>query len=179
MPGRVETLHRSGIEYAKIGVFARAPSTDLLHVIRQCCSIGSNIILVCFAETPPSRRDIGAFAAAGISGAMLDTAGKTGQSLTGLLTTDVLAEFVTTVHRHDLICGLAGSLSINDIGRLSSLGADYLGFRGALCRNAVRESEFSEPAAARVRAAIDRAKQSGNAPNAEPMTPPTHGLEHI
>ena len=177
MPGRVEKLHGAGIEYAKIGVFARSPSPDLVHVIKHCCSIGPKIILVCFAEIPPSPHDIGAFAATGIAGAMLDTAGKTGPRLTGLLSSKDLAEFVAAVHSCDLICGLAGSLAIKDIGRLSSLGPDYLGFRGALCRHAVRESTFSESAAMQVRDAIDRIGKSGDPRNIELVAPQLHGLQ--
>lgn len=155
MPPRVELLHAAGVEYAKIGIFSQSPSRELLGVIQNCCSVGPKIVLVCFAEAPPSTADMGALATTGIAGAMLDTAGKTGPSLTGLLSIEGLTEFVSSVHRYNLICGLAGSLTLNDIGQLSPLGPDYLGFRGALCRNAIRESEFSEFAASQVRAAID------------------------
>jgi len=154
MPQRVERLHANGVEYAKIGVFAQSPSAELLKVVHSCSAIGPKIILVCFAESPPSTRDLHAFAASGIAGAMLDTATKSGPSLCGLLSLAQLRDFVSTVHGDGLICGLAGSLRLDDISRLSPLEADYLGFRGALCHNAQRRSEFSESAAAQVRAAL-------------------------
>ncbi len=165
MPTRVKKLHEAGIEYVKIGAFARALSADFVQAINHCCSIGSKIILVCFAESPPTRDDIRTLATTAVSGVMLDTARKAGPSLMGLMSIKDLAGFVTEVHRYDLICGLAGSLGIDDVCCLSSLGADYLGFRGALCRNALRESGFSEFAATKVRDAIDQADKSNEASN--------------
>ena len=165
MPIRVKKLHEAGIEYVKIGAFARSLSADFVQVINHCCSIGSKIILVCFAESPPTIDDIRTLATTAVSGVMLDTARKAGPSLMGLMSIKDLAGFVTEVHRYDLICGLAGSLVIDDVCCLSRLGADYLGFRGALCRNALRESGFSEFAATRVRDAIDRADKSNEASN--------------
>ncbi len=176
MPARVKNLHRAGIEYVKIGVFAHSPSPDLLRVIKLCCSIGPKIIVVCFAEDPPSQRDIAAFSSTGISGAMLDTAQKTGKRLTQIMTSADLAEFVTAVRQRELICGLAGSLSINDIGCLSKLTPDYLGFRGALCRNGMRESGFSESAATQVRRAVNREAENGDHTNDESPVPELHDM---
>ena len=165
MPSRVETLHAVGVDHAKIGIFAACPSAELLQTIRQCCVVGVKVILVCFAEEPPDPTDINAYAACGIAGVMLDTANKTGPSLTGLLSTKELGEFVATVHRHDLICGLAGSLVLSDVDKLSALKPDYLGFRGALCSNAVRESQFSYAAAMRVRECLDNSEnRDGKSP---------------
>ncbi|HCU90739.1 MAG TPA: hypothetical protein DGR97_12390 [Gammaproteobacteria bacterium] len=165
MPTRVKSLHEAGVEYVKIGAFAHSLSIDFVQAINHCCSIGPRIILVCFAESPPTIDDIRTLATTAVSGVMLDTARKAGPSLMGLMSIKDLAGFVTEVHRHDLICGLAGSLVIDDVCCLSRLGADYLGFRGALCRNALRESGFSEFAAARVRDAIDRADKSNEVSN--------------
>ncbi len=162
MRNRVERLHVAGVDYAKIGIFAASPSAALLQTMRQCCVIGVKVILVCFAEEPPDSSDINAYAACGIAGVMLDTANKTGPGLTGLLSTKELGEFVGTVHRHDLICGLAGSLVLGDVDKLFALKPDYLGFRGALCSNAVRESQFSYAAAMRVRECLDNSENRGS-----------------
>jgi uncharacterized protein (UPF0264 family) len=44
-----------------------------------------------------------------------------------------IQRFVELVKSRDLICGLAGSLTIQDIPILQAYQPDYLGFRGALC----------------------------------------------
>jgi len=50
-----------------------------------------------------------------------------------------------------LLCGLAGSLCETDIDTLLPLGADYLGFRGALCAGGLRTDGIDAAALARVR----------------------------
>lgn len=155
MPNRVAKLRVAGVDYAKIGLYAAAPAVELRQTIWDCCHVGPRIIVVCFAEKPPRSDDVRAYAACGIDGIMLDTANKSGPALLGLMSTNALLEFVIEAHRHGLICGLAGSLTSGDIEKLSTLHADYLGFRGALCHNAMRKSDFSLTAALSVRARID------------------------
>jgi (5-formylfuran-3-yl)methyl phosphate synthase len=165
MPIRVARLEAAAVGYAKIGIYAAAPSVELLETIAACCRLGPRIILVCFAEAPPGVQDIRAYANSGISGVMLDTADKGGPRLIDLMSTEALAEFVRAARRHRLLCGLAGSLEARDIEPLFRLRADYLGFRGALCRHARRESEFSHTAALDVRRRIDAAsRRAGGAP---------------
>lgn len=155
MPQRVHVLAGTGVSYAKIGIYAASASSDLLATIAECCRVGPAIIVVCFAEDPPAARDVKALAATGVSGVMLDTANKDGPGLPRLLASEVLEAFVEEAHRYKLICGLAGSLRRADIEGLAALEADYLGFRGALCRGAARESELSLPAAAAIRARMN------------------------
>jgi uncharacterized protein (UPF0264 family) len=161
MPERVGRLAGAGVGYAKIGLYAASPTADLLATIRECAALGPRIIVVCFAERPPELIDIEAYAASGIAGIMLDTANKTGPGLAGLISNEGLQAFVRAAHGQELVCGLAGSLKVADIEKLSVLGADYLGFRGALCRNAVRESDFCFTAAMDVRARIDAVSANG------------------
>ena len=163
MPKRVGQLAATGVDYAKIGLYAASPTPELLATIGECSSLGPRIIVVCFAERPPGLSDIRAYAQSGIAGIMLDTANKTGPDLAGLISSEGLRAFVQAAHGQDLVCGLAGSLKVADIEKLSTLGADYLGFRGALCRNAVRESDFSFAAAIDVRARIDAASANSEA----------------
>ena len=54
--------------------------------------------------------------------------------LTRHLGLERLARFVADGKALGMLVGLAGSLGEEDVPRLAPLGADYLGFRGALCR---------------------------------------------
>lgn len=155
IPERVRELVATGVKYAKIGLYARAPSRQILDAIAASCNLGPKIILVCFAEAPPLQNDLERFAALGVDGAMLDTAQKSGRSLCELLERDALQRFVATCRELALVCGLAGRLSIDDIANLSACTPDYLGFRGALCDGAKREAGLSLDAARRVRETLD------------------------
>lgn len=154
MPDRVRALSSLGVAFAKIGIFAAAPTSSLLRTIEICCREGPAIILVCFAEESPSARDLAVYANTGIAGLMLDTSTKGSRGLRGLVCNEDLEVFTRETNQLGLICGLAGSLKLDDIDDLCRLEPDYLGFRGALCENGSRESSFSQAAAAAVRSRI-------------------------
>ncbi len=65
--------------------------------------------------------------------AMIDTAIKDGKNLLTLLSTDKLKEFIDKTHSYGLKAALAGSLQKEDLGRISLLGVDVIGLRGAAC----------------------------------------------
>ena len=44
-------------------------------------------------------------------------------------------EFIKEAQNHNLMVALAGSLEKRDILRISDLGADIIGVRGAVCTN--------------------------------------------
>jgi dihydroneopterin aldolase len=53
-----------------------------------------------------------------------------------------------------LLVGLAGSLAREDIPPLLQIDPDYLGFRGALCRNGERRQQLDASAFMLIREAI-------------------------
>ncbi len=86
-----------------------------------------------FADEAPDFGILAALGRAGFAGVMIDTADKKAGPLTAHLDPLTLGQFVAEARRHGLITGLAGSLRLEDIPALIGVGADYLGFRGALC----------------------------------------------
>ncbi|SFU88923.1 Uncharacterized protein, UPF0264 family [Methylobacterium sp. 174MFSha1.1] len=125
-------LAETGVGYLKI---AWAPGRDAAGLILPA---GIPVIAVLFAEDGPEGADVPALAAAGFSGAMIDTRGKDGRRLTDHLPLPRLAGFAASCRAHGLLSGLAGSLSLDDIPVLAALGPGYLGFRGGLCARADR-----------------------------------------
>jgi uncharacterized protein (UPF0264 family) len=93
---------------------------------------------------------------------MLDTADKSNGRLTSVTPAGALAKFVEDAHARGLMCGLAGSLRMEDIAGLASLGSDVLGFRGALC-SAGRQSKLDPTRLAAVRLEISRAREADTA----------------
>jgi uncharacterized protein (UPF0264 family) len=99
-------------------------------------------VAVLFADQDPDLDLIARLAGAGFAGVMLDTADKTRGPLTVQADLPLLAKFVIEARRHGLLAGLAGSLGLSDLGALLPLGADYLGFRRALCADGDRSGEL-------------------------------------
>lgn len=150
IPGRVQAVVDAGLDYAKVGIFAQRPSVALLDALHGACAAGARTIAVCFAESPPDAQDIATLAGCGLAGLMLDTAYKQGPALCELLPTSALQAFVYEVKARNLLCGLAGRLALADVPALLPLGADYLGFRSALCAARGREAAIDSVAAAQV-----------------------------
>jgi uncharacterized protein (UPF0264 family) len=91
---------------------------------------------------------------AGFTGVMLDTMNKQKGSLTELMAKMEIAQFVRQAKDRQLLCGLAGSLKVEDIPDLMPHKADYLGFRGALCQNHIRAGQLNKQAVLQILQAI-------------------------
>lgn len=149
----------TGVDYVKVGVAAGIDDGGVAEALRQCAERVRGVIVVWMAERLPPDALLDAVANAGVAGMMLDTAVKDGPALTALMTPRELAAFVERVHGHGLLCGLAGRLEVSDIPALIDCGADYLGFRSALCAAGSREQHLDAAAFAHVRSALTRSPE--------------------
>ncbi len=154
IPDRVARVAGTGVNYVKIGVHLRHVDARLISQLQASIDFGCRLIVVCMAERPPRVADINALQPHGIAGIMLDTADKSGPPLTGLLRTPALRAFVDAGRKRGMLTGLAGRLQINDIPAVLSAGADYIGFRSALCHRGRRAARCSPAAIAQVRDAM-------------------------
>lgn len=143
IPKRVAAMAETGVDFVKIGIFANKFSAEIAMAIENSVGLSARLIVLCFAEAPPGSEDISAIADLGASGLMLDTAEKQDGRLTEKMSVSEIHRFVIDVKNRQCLCGLAGSLRIDDIDTLAKSGADYLGFRGALCDRHIRNGELS------------------------------------
>ncbi len=139
-PGAVEVrtrmlqLARLPVDIIKVGLFGPlAGLRPALAALPGILGRGQSLYAVVLAESGDWPSRLAAAADAGVAGVMLDTADKQAGPLTAQLPMDALAGFVEQARERGLHAGLAGSLRIEDIPRLLPLGADFLGFRSALC----------------------------------------------
>ena len=114
----------------------------------------TRLVAVLFADKAFDLAWIDALAERGFYGVMLDTADKRAGGLRSHCDDAQLRNFVQRAHSKHLMCGLAGSLRLDDIAPLLALSPDYLGFRGALCRNTSRTDQLDADAFRAVRARI-------------------------
>ena len=120
------------------------------------------LVAVLMADRNPDFSLLPVLADNGFAGAMLDTADKSAGRLTTVLSSDRLTEFVRVAAANGLSAGLAGSLQRGDIAGLARLGADVLGFRGALCTSG-RASGLDPKLLAAVRHEFERARSASAA----------------
>jgi uncharacterized protein (UPF0264 family) len=148
----VQRVAGTGVDFVKLGLFRTDGITAVLDALSTTAA-EHRLIAVLFADRSPRLGIVADLAAAGFSGVMLDTADKASGRLPDLIPTGQLTTFVALAREHRLLCGLAGSLRLDDVEPLLALAPDYLGFRGALCEQG-RTSELSTAACASVRRAV-------------------------
>jgi uncharacterized protein (UPF0264 family) len=157
----VEDRIALGVDVVKVGLFPGGdPRACLAELRPRAEHVG--LVLVAFADAMPGFDAVGAAAAIGARGIMLDTADKSFGSLRSHLGTRDLSGFVARAKAHGLVVGLAGSLGREDVMPLLALRPDLLGFRGALCRGS-RNAALDPDACAAIRALIPDAGPRGSA----------------
>ena len=154
LEGRILATREAGVDYVKVGVFepplGGALEAERKRMLARCAAASVPVVLVFFAEHLSVLPDVDEIATLGVAGVMVDTADKGSGPLTAKLGLPLLNRFVHAAQRAGLLCGLAGSLRERDIPPLLGLGADYLGFRGALCRGRDRTAALDEAALERI-----------------------------
>lgn len=141
----MSTMANTGVDIIKVGVFEEL-TNELIAMLRQQAIRGISgvsgkrfsIVIVFFADQEIVDQRLVDLAHVGIRGVMLDTANKSHGNLRRYMDNRVLSEFVMSAQSLGLLVGLAGSLRADDIVPLHALGANYLGFRGALCADGIR-----------------------------------------
>ncbi len=142
-----------GVDYVKLGLF---PGGDAEGALQGLAPLAPRIrlILVLFADAWPQLDAVTLAGRIGAAGIMLDTLGKGGVSLPGLVAPERLRALVASVRARGLAIGFAGSLCTSDVPALLALGPDLLGFRGTLCRGGRRGEPLDPVRLAAIRAAI-------------------------
>jgi uncharacterized protein (UPF0264 family) len=149
----VKEMAETGVNYVKIGFFA---SENHEQIIEKLATLTphSNLIAVLFADTYPDFSLIDNLITTGFKGVMLDTQDKTKGSLTGMMAKTEIERFVSHVKSRHAICGLAGSLRLEDIPLLMPYQPDYLGFRGALCESHKRAGQLNQQSVKNIKQTI-------------------------
>ncbi len=150
----VKAMSETGVDYVKIGFF---PGGDWQGTIEKLAMLPRtlNLIAVLFADTQLNFAVIDSLANAGFKGVMVDTMNKTSGPLTQAMAKTDIARFVQLAKDRSLLCGLAGSLRLEDIAELTPYQPDYLGFRGALCLEHNRTAQLSRSSIMQIKQAID------------------------
>jgi uncharacterized protein (UPF0264 family) len=142
----VDAMTSPGVDIIKIGLLPPGDYRACLEAIKPLAALYP-LVAVVFADKPlpgVSMKDlVAAVAEAGFLGIMMDTALKDGARLTTAASGDSLREFVDAARAADLVSGLAGALTLDDIPLLRALHPDYLGFRSALCAEGVRDAALN------------------------------------
>ncbi len=162
---KVLATAETGVDIVKIGIDPNRSDKKLSREMTGLLKAHSTNISVCliavlFSDDILPLDWVDKLAESGFQGVMLDTADKRGGSLRTRHRDTDLKYFVEYAHSLNLLCGIAGSLQIEDIVPLLVMSPDYLGFRGALCRGTDRTAQLDIDAFRSVRSCIPRSRGS-------------------
>lgn len=137
----VARMAETGVDIVKVGFFGDVAHDDC---VRELMPIAScvKLVAVLFADQKIDFSLLRQLAECGFYGAMLDTATKNGAALSEWMSFTELQAFLGASREDGLVTGLAGSLRVRNVSELLGLNPDYLGFRGALCLQNLRESRL-------------------------------------
>jgi len=150
-----ERMASTGVEIVKVGFFGDEDARPAIAALGKAKLGRARLVAVLMADQAPDFDLIPHLAANGFAGVMLDTANKAAGRLPTVLPANELSKFVLLARKSGLMSGLAGSLRLEDIAPLASLGSDVLGFRGALCETG-RSSKLDPARVTAVRLEINR-----------------------
>lgn len=153
-------MAQTGVDIVKIGFFGDADPRPAIAALGKADIGRAQLVAVLMADQNPNYSLIPHLATNGFCGVMLDTADKAAGRLTSMLPKGGLANFVAAARKSALMCGLAGSLRMEDIAGLAGLGPDVLGFRGALCEKG-RASKLDPTRVAAIQLEIGRVQNAG------------------
>jgi uncharacterized protein (UPF0264 family) len=133
-----------GVDYVKVGLSNLKTATEasayLEKIVKaaKLCNPAVKIVAAGYADAERANSVDPLLVpqvaqAAGADVAMLDTAVKDGKSTFDFLSVAQLEQFVRTAHDFGLKAALAGSLKLEDLCKVGTLGADIVGVRGAAC----------------------------------------------
>lgn len=142
-----------GVDDVKLGLTPGGdPETCFARL--RALDLPAGLILVVFADAMPAFDPVEAARLAGARGLMLDTAGKGEGALPDHMSLAAIRAFAEAARGAGLMAGVAGSLKAAHVPPLLALKPDVIGFRGALCRDGLRNRGLDEKASRRIRALI-------------------------
>lgn len=151
----VRSMAETGVDYIKIGFFPGGDWPATVQTLTTLTRRNLALIAVLFADAEPDFAIVDVLKTAGFKGVMLDTMNKQNGSLTDVMTSARIQQFVMQAKSRHMLCGLAGSLRLQDIPDLIAYRPDYLGFRGALCVQGERTAQLDRYSMARIKQALD------------------------
>ena len=152
---QVKRLATTEVDLIKIGFFADKDRSgdyaSCLAALTPLAKTGLKLVAVLFAEFKYANSLIFSIKEAGFYGVMLDTAIKNGATFLDHFTDQEVNLLSENVTKHNLLFGLAGSLTIQHLDKVKQFNPSYMGFRGGVCVDNQRKSMLDSVKMAAIR----------------------------
>jgi len=142
---QVGRLLATQVDIVKIGLFTE-PGLQFedyercLNGLKSLTAKDVKLIAVLFAEHSYPDGLLTLIKNAGFYGVMIDTATKNGATFLDYHSIDFIKTMAKTLQDYGLMFGLAGSLKLQHVVTIKEINPNYVGFRGGVCVNNLRNS---------------------------------------
>ena len=141
-PAAMNAFPLESFNFLKIGLAFMASQRDWRGIWQQCSEqLPAHVKRVAVAyvdyqqcDAPPIQHVIATAVDLECSAVLLDTYNKSNGNLFRHICADRLQQIVTQVQSMDMLGVVAGSISIGDLPQTIAVGPDFVGVRGAICR---------------------------------------------
>jgi dihydroneopterin aldolase len=140
--GDINSYAKLSVDIIKIVASKLFYDPNFFAEISKLTNAGVKIVAVFFADGNMDLTLLERLQNMGFYGAMLDTKNKQ-FDLLALQTNEALHQFIQLCNKYHLKSGLAGSLKPQYIDKLIEFNSIYIGFRGGVCENSMRQSALS------------------------------------
>jgi uncharacterized protein (UPF0264 family) len=139
----IQLRANAGVDIIKITLSSLFYETNFYDALIQLTKGGVKIVVVFFADEDIDLNLLLALKNSGVYGAMLDTKNKQ-KNLLQVQHQQALKSFTQLCHQYHLKSGLAGSLQPQHIDLLVEINPTYIGFRGGVCDNSLRNTALNQ-----------------------------------
>jgi uncharacterized protein (UPF0264 family) len=130
---RVRAVGDCGVDYVKVGIEPGREGSVAWQALDALAVCGVPVVPVILADRGIEFSQLAQACRLGFPAIMADTADKLAGSLLEAVPAAELRRFVREVRESGALVGLAGALRATDAQALVELGADFAGFRTAVC----------------------------------------------
>ncbi len=122
-----------GIDYMKIGLFSDTQIINHEKFLKEIDLSECKPVCVILVDDVNNIHYLDRISEIGYKGVMLDTINKKRSRVFDQLSEKECISFVKESRKLGMTSGLAGSLTLDDLSKLSKINPDFIGFRGQLC----------------------------------------------
>ncbi len=138
----IKARHIVGVRVIKVAFSHLFKASKFFAEMLKLTKQGVKLVAVFFADEVIDLKVLSNLKKMGFYGAMIDTQDKR-HALMTQKTTDFLYKFTMICKENKLRSGLAGSLRLEQFEGLLEMAPSFIGFRGGVCHDFVRQSTLS------------------------------------
>jgi|TARA_B000000609_G_scaffold37636_2_gene26752 uncharacterized protein (UPF0264 family) len=125
-------MNKIGFDFIKLGLFNNTSIKHHKKFLEITNLKKTKPVCVLFADKTFSFENLEKIIEIGYEAVMIDTLSKS-KKTTNILDYSKLKRFVEFCKDNEILCGISGSVKINDLPNLLQIQPDFIGMRGQLC----------------------------------------------